>query len=104
MLVRVLGTCIGVVSVRGCNDGDPNFELSGDRPIVRSLWSAVVVMSDRVMLVYVLFLGTMGDVVGVGCVIDEDIVPELAGDRPIAWVWLLSFDEASDGATSSHKG
>ena len=61
-------------------------------------------MSDRVMLVYLLFLGTMGDVVGVGFGIDEDIVPELAGDRPIARVWLLSFDEASDGATSSHKG
>ena len=31
----VLGTCVGVISIGGCDDGELNFELAGDRPIVR---------------------------------------------------------------------
>ena len=46
----------------------------------------------------------MGDVIGVGCSIDEDIVPELAGDRTISRVWLSSFDDTSDAVTLYRKG
>ena len=31
----VLGTCVGFISLGGCDDGELRFELAGNRPIVR---------------------------------------------------------------------
>ena len=55
MVGCILGTCIGIISLRGFKNGGSNFKLAGDRPIVRCLLSTVVVVSGRVMLVFVLF-------------------------------------------------